>query len=176
MGAITSKLSVVEEGTQKAATLVAVAEDLDRQMTRIAGHQQLVEQVEARLSGLNALNTDVGSQIAEQLVRRAEVESLKSLCDGLAIQVTDARQQVDGITATQQKLMPLTTQVVDLKHQVDKTEAAFGEIKRDDAALTAQETRLTELVDQSRVVAADVEARALQVQQLTAELETGAGI
>ena len=40
-----AKLSVVEEGTQKAAALVAVAEDLDRQMTRIAGHQQLVEKL-----------------------------------------------------------------------------------------------------------------------------------
>ena len=56
MDAIISKLSVVEEGTQKAATLVAVAEDLDRQMTRIAWHQQLVEKVEARLSTLNTLS------------------------------------------------------------------------------------------------------------------------
>ena len=36
--AINSKLSLVDEGTQKAASLVAIAADLDRQMTRIAGH------------------------------------------------------------------------------------------------------------------------------------------
>ena len=118
-------------------------------MTRIAGHQQLVEQVEARLNTLNTLSTDVDSQMQEQLGRRADVESLKSLCDGLAVQVADARQQVDGISATQQKMLPLTTQVVELKHQVDKTQAAFREIKRDDASITAQEKRLAELVDQT---------------------------
>jgi hypothetical protein len=61
----------------------------------------------------------------EQLGRRAELAALKSLCDGLSIQVTDARHQIDGITATQHKLLPLTTQITELKHQVDKTESAF---------------------------------------------------
>ena len=167
MDAITSKLSVVEEGTQKAATLVAVAEDLDRQMTRIGGHQQLVEEVEARLNTLNTLSTDVDALMQEQLGRRADFESLKSLCDGLAIQVADARQQADGIGATQKKLLPLTTRVVELKQQVDKTRAAFREVKRDEASITAQEKRLAELVDHSREAAAEVEARALQVQELT---------
>ncbi len=174
MDAISAKLSVVEEGTQKAAALVAVAEDLDRQMTRIAGHQQLVEKLEARLNSLNTLSADVDGQMQEQLGRRAEIESLKSLCDGLAIQVTDARQQVDGIGATQQKLLPLTTQVADLKGQVGRTEAAFREVKRDEASISSQEKRLAELVDQSRAVAADVEARMTQVQELSAELSAGA--
>ena len=43
MDAITGKFSVVDEGTQKAANLVAIADDLDRQMTRIASHQQFAE-------------------------------------------------------------------------------------------------------------------------------------
>ena len=176
MDAITAKLSVVEDGTQKAATLVAVAEDLDRQMTRIAGHQQLVEKIEVRLSTLNTLSAGVERQMQEQLGRRVEVESLKSVCDGLAIQVTDARQRVDGIGATQQKLLPLTTQVAELKNQVGKTQAAFREMQRDDAALTAQEQRLAELMDQSRVVAMDVEARVKQVQELTTALSTGSAM
>ena len=176
MDAITSKLSVVEEGNRKAATLVAVADDLDRQMTRLAGHQQLVAKVETRLNTLKTLSTEVDSQMQEQVGRRAEVESLKSLCDGLAIQVTDARQQVDGINATQQKLLPLTTQVAELTHQVDKTGAAFREVMRDDAAITAQEKRLAELVDQSRGVAADVEVRVVEVQELTTELSAGGAI
>ena len=159
MDAITAKLSVVEEGTQQATTLVVVAEDLDRQMTRIAGHQQLVEKIEGRLNTLNTLSSDVDSRMQDQLGRRAEVESLNSLCDGLAIQVTDARQQVDGISATQLKLLPLRTQVAELKSQVDKTETAFRQVKRDDAVITAQEKRLGELVDQSRGVAENVEAR-----------------
>ena len=176
MDAITSKLSVVEEGTQKAATLVAVAEDLDRQMTRIAGNQQLIEKVEVRLSTLNTLSSDVEGQMQEQLGRRTEIESLKSICDGLVIQVTDARQQVDGISVTQQKLLPLTSQVAEIRQQVNKTGAAFRELKQEDAAIAAQEKRLAELVDQSREVAADVETRVVQVQELTTELSAGAAI
>ena len=174
--AISTKLSLVDEGTQKVATLVAVAEDLDRQMTRIGGHQQLVEQVEARLNSLNALSADVDSQMQEQLGRRADIESLKSLCDGLAIRVTDARQQIDGMSATQEELLPLTSQVAELKTQLDKTGAALHEIRRDDAAITAQEKRLAELVDQSRGIAGEVDARMRQVQGLTTELGSGVAI
>ena len=53
MDAITGKLAIVDEGTQKAANLVSIADDLDRQMTRIATQQQFVERVEARLNTLN---------------------------------------------------------------------------------------------------------------------------
>ena len=170
MDAITSKLSVVEAGTQKAATLVAVAEDLDRQMNRFAGHQQLVEKIEARLRALNTLSTNVDTQMQDQLSRRAELDALKSLCDGLSIQVTEARHKIDGINATQHKLLPLTTKIAELRHQVDKTESAFLEIKQDETAIAEQEKRLSELVDQSREVADDVEARALQVQALSTAL------
>lgn len=90
--------------------------------------------------------------------------------------MTDARQQIEGIGATQHKLLPLTTQVAELRHPLDKTGAAFREVKRDDAAITAQEKRLAELVDQSRQIAANVEARALQVQERTTELGAGTAI
>ena len=50
MDAITGKLAIVDEGTQKAANLVSIADDLDRQMTRIATQQQFVERVETRLN------------------------------------------------------------------------------------------------------------------------------
>ena len=176
IGDITTKLSVVDEGTQKAATLVAVAEDLDRQMRQIAEHQQVVEQVDARLNALNALSSDVDGHMQEQLARRAEVESLKSFCDGLAIQVADARLQVDGINVTQQKLLPLTTQVAELRSSVDKTEAAFRSVQQDDAAIVAQEKRLADLVDQSRAVGSEVEARMHEIHGLTTDLGAGKAI
>ena len=46
------------------------------------------------------------------------------------------------------KTTSLKARVAELKHQVDKTGAAFREVKRDDAAITAQEKRLAELVDE----------------------------
>ena len=90
--------------------------------------------------------------------------------------MADARQQVDGITVIQQKLLPLTNQVAELRQQADKTGAALREVKQEDGAIAAQEKRLAELMDQSREVASEVEARAVQVQELTTELGSGAAI
>ena len=94
---------------------MAIADDLDRQMTRIAGHQQFVEKVEGRLNTLNTLSGDVDRKIEEQLGRRADVEGLKSLCDGLSLQVTDAQQKLSAVGALQHKLLPLTAQIATLK-------------------------------------------------------------
>ena len=71
MDGITDKLSVVEEGTEKAANLVSIADDLDRQMTRLAGYQQFVERVETRLNALNSLTTEVDKKVEDQVSRRA---------------------------------------------------------------------------------------------------------
>ena len=152
--AISSRLSVVDEGTQKAANLVAIADDLNRQMTRVAGHQQFVEKVDARLNTLNTLSGDVDRKIEEQLLgRRADVEALKSLCDGLSLQVTDAQQKLSAVAALQHKVLPLTAQISTLKGQIDKVRAAFKEARQDETAIAAQEKRLAELVDASRVAA-----------------------
>ena len=78
MDAITGQLSVVDEGTQKAANLVAIADDLDRQMTRIASQQQFVETVDARLSTLSTLSGTVDRKLEEQLARRAGVKPILS--------------------------------------------------------------------------------------------------
>ena len=170
MDAITGKFSVVDEGTQKAANLVAIADDLDRQMTRIASHQQFAEKIEARLNTLNTLSASVDRKLEEQLGRRADVESLKSLCDGLSLQVSDAQQKIDALAAVQHKLLPITAQVAVLKGQIDKTAAAFKEGQQDEAQITAQETRLAELLDASRAVAVEVGERIKQIEGLSAEL------
>src|SRR5262249_34465398 len=97
MDAITSKLAIVDEGTQKAANLVSIADDLDRQMNRIASQQQFVDRVEARLSQLNVTSGEVDRKLEEQIARRAEVETLRSQVDGVSIEVTDARQKLEGV-------------------------------------------------------------------------------
>ena len=170
MDAITGKFSVVDEGTQKAANLVAIADDLDGQMTRIASHQQFAEKIEARLNTLNTLSAGVDRKLEEQLGRRADVESLKSLCDGLSLQVSDAQQKIDAVGAVQHKLLPITAQVAVLKGQIDKTAAAFKAGQQDEAKITAQETRLAELLDASRAVAVEVGDRVKQIEGLSAEL------
>src|SRR5262249_39110894 len=93
MDAITSKLAIVDEGTQNAANLVSLADDLDRQMNRIASQQQFVERVEGRLNALNVLTGEVDKKLDDQIARRGEVDGLKSQIDGVSLDVTDARQK-----------------------------------------------------------------------------------
>ena len=155
------------------AALGALADDLDQRMTRIGGHQQLVEKVELRLNTLHELTSGVDTQMHQQLARRTELESLKSLFDGLAIQAIEVRQQADGIASTQQKLLPLTGQVSELKGQVEKTSALFRETKQDEEVISAQGTRLADLVEQGRAAAESAEQRVRQVQALTTQLSAG---
>ena len=176
MDAITEKLSVVDEGTQKAGTLVAIADDLDNQMTRIATHQQLVGKIDTRLNSLNALSVSVDKRLEEQITRRNEVEALKHQCDGLGLQVTDAQQKIEGVSSLQHKLLPLTTQVANLRAQIDKAALAFKESQRDEAELAVQEKRLAGLADRSRDVAAGVDERLKQVQGLSEELGRTSGV
>ena len=170
MDAISEKLSVVDEGTQKAATLVAIADDLDNQMTRIAAHQQLVETIAARLNSLNSLSVSVDKRLEEQIARRNEVEALKNQCDGLGVQVGDAQQKLQVVSGLQHKLLPLTTQVANLKTQIDKAAATFKQGQRDEAELAAQEKRLAALSDSSRDAASAVDERLKQIRDVSEEL------
>ena len=83
-------------GRRRRPTWSSIADDLDRQMTRIASQQQFVERVEARLNSLNVLTGEVDRKLDEQIARRGEVEALRSQIDGVAIEVTDARQKLEG--------------------------------------------------------------------------------
>src|SRR4029078_4952408 len=49
---ISQKLTVVDDGTEKGATLAALASDLDRRMARLATQDQFVERVAGRLDAL----------------------------------------------------------------------------------------------------------------------------
>ena len=50
------------------------------------------------------------------------MEALKSLCDGLSLQVTDVQQKLGAVGTLQRKLLPLTTQIATLKGQIDKVQ------------------------------------------------------
>ncbi len=176
MEAITGKLAVVDEGAQKAANLVAIADDLDRQMSRLANHQQFVERIEGRLNTLNALTVEVDRKLDDQIARRGEVEALRSLCDGVGIQVTDAQQKLEAVGALQNKLLPLTAQHAMLKGQVEKLHARLEGVQREEAELAEQEKRLAEMLTASRNLADDAAERQKQILGLSEELAGSAKI
>lgn len=176
MNGITSKLAVVEEGTQKAAAVATMVEEIDNQMSRVSSYQKLIEEIDARLNGLNALSLSVDERFEKQIARGRELESFQNVCDGLGLQVADAQQKLKGVSALQDKLLPLTNQVATLRAQADKARLALKEVRREEAELSSQEERLAELSGGSRSVADSVEEKLNQVRRLNEELTRGTAV
>ena len=78
MDAILGKMTLVEEGTQKATRLDESVAELDAQISRVSARVPFVEKLEGRLNGLNGLSADVDRKLEEQLARRAELDTLKT--------------------------------------------------------------------------------------------------
>ncbi len=167
---ITNKLAVVDEGTEKAANLVTIADDLYRHMTRLDSQQQFIDRVEGRLNSLSVLTGDVDRKLEEQTARRAEVDVLRTRIDGVAIDVTDVRQKLEGVTALQSRLLPLTAQLSALKTEIDKVQAQFVASKQEESALAELETRLSAMLAGSRSAAADAAERLAQMNSLAEDL------
>ena len=61
----------------------------------------------------------------------AKLEALRSQMDGVAIQVSDARQKLEDVSAVQQQLLPLTTQLVGADaNQIETAQADSGRRRR----------------------------------------------
>ena len=111
--AITSKLAIVDEGTEKAANLVTLADDLDRRMSRVDGQQQSIERVEARLNGLDVLTGEADRKLEDDRAPRRG-RGPEQPDDGPAIAVpTPGRSS--RLMAIQAKLLPLTSQLSTLQ-------------------------------------------------------------
>src|SRR5205814_3377820 len=83
MDAILGKMKLVEVGTQKATRLHETVADLDAQVSRVSARLPFVENVESRLNGLSTLSREVDQKVEAQLARRAELEAVRTACDGL---------------------------------------------------------------------------------------------
>ncbi|HEY2152432.1 MAG TPA: hypothetical protein VGH34_16605 [Vicinamibacterales bacterium] len=170
MNAILGKLTLVEDGTQKATRLHESVAELDAQITRVSARLPFVEQLEGRLNGLNTLSADVDHKLEGQLTRRVELESLKAQCDGLAAQMVDAQHKLDAVRTLQGSLVPLLAGVKQLKVDITAAEERLKGAQFTQAATLEQEKRFAELVAAGKAVAADVADRTRQMQILGEEL------
>ena len=111
MDTVLNKMNLVEEGTKSATRLGEIAAELDAQLTRVGARLQFIEKLEGRINNLHVVTADVDRKLGEQLARRNELDTLKSLCDTVGTQVVDAQQKLDSVAALQHKLVPLATEV-----------------------------------------------------------------
>jgi chromosome segregation ATPase len=176
LDAVLGKMALVDEGGKSAVRLAEVAAELDGQLTRVGARQQFVERLEERINGLHVVTTDVERKLAEQLQRRAEVESLKGLCDTLAMQVVDAQQKLDGVAALQGRLLPVTAQVAALMQTLEKSQQLVQAIKQDETVVQGQQARFAELVAQGQALSAETDERLKQVQAVSDDLSRAAAL
>ena len=73
---------------------------VDGHVARLDARASLVETIEGRLNGLNALSSAIDRRLEQQLERRTDLDKLKVASDGIATQIADAQQKVDALVAT----------------------------------------------------------------------------
>jgi chromosome segregation ATPase len=170
MEAILGKMHLVEEGTKSATRLGETTAMLAEQVARVGARAQFIDAIEGRLNSLHTLVADVSRSLGEQLARRNEVDAFKNTLDGIATQALDTQQKLDGITALQQQLLPVPAEVSRLLNLVTQTQHLAKSVQQDEAGILDQQTRLSELVEQSRGLATVVGDRLKQMQGMCDEL------
>jgi len=171
LDAITGKLQLVDESARKAARFEEVQADIDRQMTRLNARIEFVTRLEERVNALHALGEEVNHKLETQLARRAEVDSMKTLLEGVAALAGDAQGKLDGVATLQAKLLPLATQVAALKNAVDKLEGDAQRLHDQRRAIAEHEKRLSEMQESARSVSTLVDERLRQIQGLSEEMK-----
>ena len=168
--AIVDKMSLVEHASQQATVLDEFMSGLDGQISRLEARASLVERVESRLNGLNALSTEIDRRLQQQLERRTDFEILQNASDGLVAQISDAHHKLAALDASQARLLPLIEQVRALETDIDATRARLEQIKPDETAVMEQAKRFAELLETSRVLGTELADRKHDMQGLSEEL------
>ena len=152
------------------------APQLDATLSAINAKLATVDEGMKQTTRLGELASEVDGKLAEQLVRRAELEMLKSQCDAVLAHTLDAQQTIEGVAARQNTLLPVSNRLSALGSRIEKTAARIDEVTRDEAVLSEQETRLAECLEMSRTLAGETTERMTQIQALGDKLASADGI
>jgi len=127
-----------------------------------------------------AKNTELSNQLeaAKKQILAFKTEGPKKDQEiaALRTQVLDVQQKLDGVAAMQTRLVPLTTQVATLAQSLEKSQQLASSVKQEEAVIHDQTARLTELVEQGKVLAAENAERLKQVQTVSDDLGRAAAI
>ena len=100
--AVLEKLRLVDDADRIATRTRETVIELEAALARSTEKLQFVEKAERRLNGLHTLNTEVGRRMEEQLMRRAELEGIRTRTDEISAQISDAHQKLGAIRTAQE--------------------------------------------------------------------------
>jgi chromosome segregation ATPase len=167
---ILARVSLVEGASQRAVRLEELLSTVDGQVARLEARASLVETIERRLNGLNALSTEIDRKLEQQLDRRTDVDRLKIAADGIAAQIADAHHRIEALNALQARFLPIAERVRALEIDLDSTRGRLHEINSDGAAVTELAERYAELMETSRRLASELGQRTHDMQSLSDQL------
>ena len=154
--------------------LAAERSALESFLDRMGAFATQVPELDARM---NAIKSKLSiEKLDDQTKRRGEVESLRNLCDSVNIEVTDIRQKLDGLGQTQSKLLPITSQIALLKTDVERAQSRLAAALQDQATLTSQERRISEMLESVRALGSETSEHLTRAQGLSSSLDRSAAL
>lgn len=169
--ALSTQIVNAEASASRTTSVAEAVDDLVARIAALEPRTRIVEDLEGRLNGLNALSTDVDRRLSEQLAARAELDNVKVICDGIAAQVTDAQQKLAAVNAARLELEPAIDRLAVLQQDLEHARAGLHALQRDDETLAAQDRRLADLSEASRALSLEAAHRLETVQGLHQELD-----
>jgi len=127
--AVLGKMTLADEGSLSARHLGELEAELQAQVARVESKLDFVERLEQRVGQVQTVLSDIERRLNQQLQRRAEVESLKVLCDTLLAQMVEAQPRLEEMSALQQRLLPMATQVSTLSQALEASQRTLGEFE-----------------------------------------------
>ena len=173
VAAVLEKLSLLDDADRMAERTRETITELEAMLARSSDKLQFVEKVEQRLHGLHKLNTEVGRRMEEQLVRRADLEAIRTRTDEISAHISDAHQKLDAIRTAQEKLPAILECAATLGRDIEQLETRMNGLRRSETDLADQEQRLDALVAASRDHHATIAERTTHLEALAEELNRG---
>jgi chromosome segregation ATPase len=170
VGGIVARMSHVESSAHQVVLLDELMSTLDGQVARLEARATLVETIERRLNGLNALSTEIDRKLERQLERRTDVDRLKIAADGIAAQIADAHHRVEALNGLQERFLPVVEQVRALEIDIESTRGRLDEIKSDGATIAELAERYSELRETDRMLASELAERTHDMKALSEDL------
>ena len=171
--AVLEKLRLLDDADRMTERTRETIIQLEAGLERSCEKLQFVEKVERRLNGLHTLNTEVGRRMEEQLVRRADLESIRTRTDEISAHISDAHQQLGAIRTAQEQLPAILECAATLGRDIEQLETRMDGLKRSETDLADQEQRLDALVAASRDQHAAIAERTTHLEALADELHRG---
>jgi len=180
--AVLGKMTLADEGSLSARHLAELESELQAQVARVESKLDFVERLEQRVGQVQTVLSDIERRLNQQLQRRAEVESLKALCDTLLAQMVEAQPRLEEMSALQQRLLPMATQVSTLSLSLEASqrmladfEGRLGEVRSGVEGLHGQMDALADREALVQAVKAELDALREVGARSRADLEFVAG-